>query len=176
MKTLEFLYQEKQIHFLLNPSDKNVMINATEMAKLFNKRTSNYLVNEKTKELIAKLELTRIPVNSNQKIIENRGHAGYYFNEILALDFAAWLDVDFKIWIYQKIRDIITQETKVVKSAVSVLTEKEVALKQMISQVNNSDNKEANDLLKAFSEYEEAKKNKTKAVSIFSKQISMSLS
>ena len=38
-KTLEFIYQEKQVHFLVNPTDKNVMINATEMANVFGKRT-----------------------------------------------------------------------------------------------------------------------------------------
>ena len=46
MKTLEFLYQETQIHFLFNPSDKNVMVNATEMAKIFGKRTKDFLANQ----------------------------------------------------------------------------------------------------------------------------------
>lgn len=106
-KALEFIYQDVQIHFLVNPLEKNVMINATEMAKAFDKRTSHYLANDKTKELISKLELTGKSVNSDFKVLENRGHMGYYFCELLAIDFATWLDVDFKIWVYQRIQDVI---------------------------------------------------------------------
>ncbi|WP_422105546.1 KilA-N domain-containing protein [Winogradskyella sp.] len=105
MKILEFIYQETQIHFALQ-NDGDVMINATEMAKAFNKRTSHYLANEKTKELIKELELTEKSANSDVKILENRGHLGYYFHELLALDFAAWLDIKFRVWIYKTIRDI----------------------------------------------------------------------
>jgi hypothetical protein len=36
VKPLEFSYDDKIIHFLMN--DDNVMVNATEMAKVFNKR------------------------------------------------------------------------------------------------------------------------------------------
>ena len=35
MNTLQFNYNNNEIHFLVNPTDKNVMINATEMAKVF---------------------------------------------------------------------------------------------------------------------------------------------
>jgi len=111
-KTLEYLYQEFEIHFTVHGPEKQVMVNATEMAKAFGKRTTNYLTNEKTKELILKLELTEIPVNSNYKVLKNKGHMGYYFCDILALDFAAWLDVDFRIWIYKKILDITMGEYK----------------------------------------------------------------
>ncbi len=117
------------------------MINATEMAKVFGKRTTNFLANDKTKELIGKLELTGKSVNSTPKIIENRGHMGYYFNEILALDFAAWLDVGFKIWMYKEIKDLITKETKLIKTAVSTLTEKKGALQKIVSTIQESDNR-----------------------------------
>lgn len=175
INTLEYVYREMEIHFLVNPNDKNVMINATEMAKVFGKRTTHYLENEKTKELISKLELTGKSVNSDYKVLENRGHMGYYFNEILALDFAAWLDVDFRIWIYRTIRDLLTQETKIVKTAVNTLKEKEEALQLIISNVRDNGNDEAKQLLNAISELELAKKGKTKAVSMFSRQMSMKL-
>ncbi|UOY07721.1 KilA-N domain-containing protein [Muricauda sp. SCSIO 64092] len=80
MKTFEFLYQETQIHFLFNPSDKNVMVNATEMAKIFGKRTKDFLANQSTKTLISELERTLISVHSEVKIVDNRGHMGIYFH------------------------------------------------------------------------------------------------
>ena len=42
MKALEFIYQDTEIAFLLG-TEKNVMVNATEMAKAFGKRTSDFL-------------------------------------------------------------------------------------------------------------------------------------
>lgn len=106
MKTLEFIYQETQIHFALQ-NEGEVMINATEMAKLFDKRTKDYLANQSTKDFIEALERTPISVRSDQKIIENRGHMGVWFCELLAIDFATWLDIDFKVWVYKRIQEIL---------------------------------------------------------------------
>ena len=174
-KTLEFIYQEKQVHFLVNPTDKNVMINATEMANVFGKRTTNYLANDKTKELISKLELTGKSVNSDFKVLENRGHMGYYFNEILALDFAAWLDVDFKIWIYKTIRDLLTKETKLIKASINEIKCAEIELSNAIETAKRTENKEAIAIIEAFQKCETAKNKKGKALRRFNKQISMDI-
>ncbi|MFA5296598.1 MAG: KilA-N domain-containing protein [Lutibacter sp.] len=139
---VEFLYQETQIHFLVNPNEKDVMINATEMAKLFEKRTGDYLANQTTKTLINELELTLISVNSNVKIIENRGQLGMYFCPILAIDFATWLDVKFKIWVYETIISIMFSKTKSVENAVSLKQQQEakkIALVEKATKENNKD-------------------------------------
>lgn len=106
-KTLEFIYQDMQIHFLVNPHNNNVMVNATEMAKAFDKRTKDYLANQSTKEFILALERTLNSVHSDVKILDNRGHMGIYFDRRLALDFAAWLDVDFRVWVFSTIDNIV---------------------------------------------------------------------
>lgn len=186
MKTLEFIYQEKEVHFLFNPNDKNVMINATEMANAFGKRTKDYLANSSTKTLIEAIERTLISVrseneltgksvNSEFKILDNRGHMGIYFCEDLALDFAMWLDVNFKLWVYKTIRDLLTKETKIVKTAVDYLSEKELALKKIVTEIQENGSSESKLLLNALSDFENAKKSKTKAFSMFSKQMSMDL-
>lgn len=56
MRTLEFIYQETEIHFLVNPMDKNVMVNATEMAKLFGKETRVFLKSDHAKAFIKAAE------------------------------------------------------------------------------------------------------------------------
>jgi hypothetical protein len=106
-KTLEFIYQETKIHFLINPSDNNVMVNATEMAKMFGKRTDHYLQNETTKQFIEALKVPDISGTLTTEIVENRGRNGIYFCELLAIDFATWLDVNFKVWVYQRIQEAI---------------------------------------------------------------------
>lgn len=175
MKTIEFDYKESAIQFIVNQNDKNVMINATEMANAFGKRTTNYLANDKTKELISKLELTGKSVNSDFKVLENRGHMGYYFNEILALDFAAWLDVEFKIWIYKTIRDLLTKETKIVKNSISQIKTAEQKLTEAIAKAKLEGHKEALAIIDALENRELAKKNKNKAMRTFTKQLKMHL-
>lgn len=107
MKALEFFYQDTQIHFLINPLDSNVMINATEMAKAFGKRTDHYLQNETTKQFIEALKVPDISGTLDTEIIENKGRNGIYFCELLAIDFATWLDVNFKVWVYKRIQEVI---------------------------------------------------------------------
>jgi len=107
MKTLEFIYQETQIHFLVNPLDKNVMVNATEMAKLFDRRTKDFLKTDHAKLFIQVAEQALKGARSEQKIIDNRGHVGIYFNKRLALKFAAWLSPEFEYWVYSTIDEIV---------------------------------------------------------------------
>jgi len=102
MKQLEFFYQEAQIHFLVHGTEKGVMINATEMAKAYGKRTGNYLANQSTVALVNALKRT----DKSARIIDNRGRNGIYFCEDLAIDFAMWLDVKFRVWVSKTIREI----------------------------------------------------------------------
>ena len=118
MKALEFIYQDTEIAFLLG-NDKDVMVNATEMAKAFGKRVDNYLRLDTTKALIEALkndiENTESETEksdfapshvSEQKVIYSTNKATY-FNRILALDFATWLDLKFRIWVFKTIEDIL---------------------------------------------------------------------
>lgn len=102
-QTLEFLYQGTQAHFLMNPSEKNVMVNATEMAKIFNKKTELFLKSDHAKKYI---EISKLQPNGG-RIIENRGRNGMYFNRKLALKFAAWLSPEFEFWVFDTMDKIL---------------------------------------------------------------------
>lgn len=122
-RTLDFIYQDVQIHFLVNPLEKNVMINATEMAKGFSKRIDVFLKADHTQNFIKELENYHASFppnggnendefppnggNSEFKIVVSKGHMGTYMCEPLALKFAAWLEPKFELWIYQRIQDVI---------------------------------------------------------------------
>lgn len=103
MKTLEFIYQENEIHFLVNPMDQHVMVNATEMAKLFDKKTELFLKSAHAKAFI---DVANLQPNGG-RIIENRGRNGIYFERKLALKFAAWLSPEFEYWVFSKLDEII---------------------------------------------------------------------
>ena len=107
MKTLEFLYQETEIHFLVNPLDKHVMVNATEMAKLFDKRVDHFTKTDHAKAFIKVMENNINQTPNGGRIIENRGRNGIYFDRRLALKFAAWLSPEFEYWIYSTIDTIV---------------------------------------------------------------------
>lgn len=115
MKTLEFIYEETQIHFLVNPLDKNVMVNATEMAKLFGKQIDNFTRLEGTQKFIAALLKSEnskfVPSDVREQLIEKdliySTNKATFMNRKLAIYFAFWIDVDFQIWIIDTIDEIV---------------------------------------------------------------------
>ncbi|WP_233882218.1 KilA-N domain-containing protein, partial [Tenacibaculum piscium] len=122
MKTTatEFIYQDTEIHFAFELGG-NVMVNATEMAKVFNRRVDFFLKTDQTKAFIKTLEFTPFGGNSvplkRDEIIQTRGVNGTYMHRILALKFAAWLDVEFELWLFSTIDELMFGEYRVQEKA-----------------------------------------------------------
>lgn len=87
------------------------MVNATEMAKIFDRRIDFFLKTDSTKDFISVLEFTPFGGNSAplkpEEIMKTRGSAGTYFHRILALKFAAWLSPEFEVWVYSTIEQLL---------------------------------------------------------------------
>lgn len=149
--TIDFLYQETEIHFLVNPNDKNVMVNATEMAKLFSKPVDNFIRLDGTKKFISsllKLENSQfVPSDVREQMQESdiiyATNKATFMNRKLALKFAAWLDVDFEVWLFSTIDEILFASNKKIASTVheSQLLEKEEKL--IKKRINEQENKDA---------------------------------
>lgn len=115
MKTLEFIYQENAIHFLVNPTDKNVMINATEMAKAFGKRVEDFRRLEGTQKFInallksenSKFAHADVREQITEKDVIYGTNKATFMHRKLAMYFAFWLDVYFQIWVIDTIDEII---------------------------------------------------------------------
>lgn len=107
MKPVEFPYQNQTIHFLLSSSDDNVMVNATEMAKIFDKRVDVFIKTDHAKIFIDRLLFPPNGVNKKQEEVIYTTNKATFMQRQLALKFAAWLDVDFEIWIYEIINKIL---------------------------------------------------------------------
>ena len=100
---LIFDYQGNSISFELTGND--VMINATEMVKLFpGKKINHFLSNQQTKDLVLQIESeTGIP--ASQLIVSLKGNTakynqGTWINEFIIFKFIEWLggsDINFKI-------------------------------------------------------------------------------
>jgi hypothetical protein len=117
MKSLNFTYNNQQIEFL--QGDNNIMVNATQMAKVFNKRIDFFLKSDNTKAFIKVLKFP--PYGGNLKplkdvdIIKSKGRLGTFMHRILALKFAAWLDPKFELWVFSTIDKIIFAQFQEIK-------------------------------------------------------------
>lgn len=165
MKSLEYLFQEAQIHFLVNGSDKQVMINATEMAKVFRKDTRVFLKKDHAKRFIEALKTRPNGPLLDEEIMSFHGRNGMYFCEELALKFAAWLDPEFELWVYSTIKEITFGNYKKhwdAHAAQEQAKEKMVEYREEL--LTNPSLEAASAYFEAERDFKEAKKDKTAAI------------
>lgn len=103
---INFDYKGSQISF---NKGKNVMINATEMAKPFGKRPAKWLELPSTKEFLTALTEVR---KSDIALIQTdkggiNGGGGTWMYEDVALEFARWLSPSFAIWCNDRLKELM---------------------------------------------------------------------
>lgn len=171
-KAVELIYEDIEIHNLFS-GEKNVMINATEMAKVFGKRIDVFLKSDHAKAFIKVLEFTPNGVNSNylkpDEIVKKNHRYGTYFHEILALKFASWLDPKFEVWVYSKIKEVLYGNAERAAEKISAVALQEAKIKKLRDEILENGSDDAKKLLAEESFLVEMKKSKNKAVSIFVK-------
>ena len=111
-----FEYEGQSISFEF--SDGNKMINATQMAKPFKKRVSNFLRLDETKRFIELLEIRYSDLSIGEdgtkkevlRVIKGgEPHLqGTWMEEKLALKFAAWLSQEFELWVYDRVQELLS--------------------------------------------------------------------
>lgn len=103
-----FNYKGNNITFQFGNGD--VMVNATEMAKHFGKLPNDYLRLPSVNELI-KAIARKSRTSENQLVKSVMGSpasgGGTWLHEDIALDFAQWLNVDFKLWCNDRIKELL---------------------------------------------------------------------
>jgi len=120
MITQVLKYNDQTVEFQFNK--QNVMVNATEMAKIFGKEVEPFMRNESTKNFISaclKTENSRflseeknqnfgfLNLESEEDLIISKQKSGTWMHRILALKFAAWLNPDFEVWVYSAIETLL---------------------------------------------------------------------
>jgi toxin-antitoxin system, toxin component, bro domain protein len=145
MNNQVYNYNGNNITFQLGNGD--VMINATEMAKAFNKRPIDYLRLPATRELIDAI-VRKSHKSENQLIMTKSGMpefgGGTWLDEDLALDFAQWLSVDFKLWCNDRIKELlktgvttISDEDEAIYNAMNILQKRLEASKQKVQMLES---------------------------------------
>lgn len=110
METKICVFEENQITFTLS-KDNKMMINATEMAKVFGRQVEAFMRNESTILFVheaLKSENSRfLGVEKEEDLIISRQKSGTFMHRILALKFAAWLSPKFEVWVYSTIENLL---------------------------------------------------------------------
>ena len=110
METKIISFEENNITFLLS-KDNGMMINATEMAKVFGKQVNEFMSNERTvlfiKECLNNGNSRYINISNQDELYRTNQKSGTFMHRILALKFAAWLSPKFELWIYSTIEKLL---------------------------------------------------------------------
>ena len=143
------------------------MVNATEMAKPFGKRSNDFLSSKSTKELIYSLSI-KTGISATDLVIVNQGgtNQGTWMHEDLALVFAQWLSPDFYLWCNDRIKELLTtgvttvsNDDEAIAYAMQVLNkrlEQAKAEKAILEQQNcllTNEIKESAPKVKVYNEY-----------------------
>jgi phage regulator Rha-like protein len=104
-----FLFNDKEVDFEI--TGDSIMVNATQMAKLFDKRMDNFTRTVETKDFIAECLKNAnkrfLNIETEEDLIVSVQKTGTWMHRILALKFAAWLDPAFELWVYMVIDDLL---------------------------------------------------------------------
>jgi hypothetical protein len=88
-----------------------MMINATEMAKIYSKEVARFMENDSTKKFIESCLKTRnssyLNIKSEEDLVVSKQKSGTYMHRVFALKFASWLNPDFELWVYSTIETIL---------------------------------------------------------------------
>jgi hypothetical protein len=94
-------------------------INATAIAKQFNKQPRDYLKSERTQEYMEAVK-TILLTEQNQLVIIKQGGSpeeqGTWLHPKLAVDFARWLSIKFAVWCDLQIEKILHLKTAPINS------------------------------------------------------------
>jgi hypothetical protein len=111
----KFVYGGSEVEFDLTGSE--IMINATEMGKIFGKRSVDFLKIDQTKEFILAIsESEDIHSEKVVKVVNGGKNSGTWMHRKLALKFAAWLNPRFELWVFDVIEKIMFGDTAKIKS------------------------------------------------------------
>lgn len=105
----KFKYDGEDIEF--NLGEKNLMVNATEMAKVFGKKVENFTRIETTElfiqECLKNANKRFLGIEKEEDLVVSKQKSGTWMHRILALKFAAWLNPAFELWVYCTIDQIL---------------------------------------------------------------------
>jgi phage antirepressor YoqD-like protein len=104
-----FTYQDKFPNSFKADSGR-IYVNATQMAKSFDKLPSTWLTLSSTTEFRSVLVREGKSLSMENQVMTTRGHYGAtWIEEPLAMEFARWLSPEFSDWCNERIKELATK-------------------------------------------------------------------
>lgn len=135
MEIIKFIYKNQEVDFLPSGKD-NLMVNATQMAKIFGTDVFQFTRIDDTKKFISACLKPQncglLGIKTEEDLIISKQKAGTWMHRVLALKFAAWLDPDFEVWVFSTIDKILLGHYREQKEATTekLRAEREVEMKK----------------------------------------------
>lgn len=113
-KPVKFNYEGKDIDF--KDQKGSVMMNATQMGKLFEKRPADWLRLQSTEEFLNELKISqnadmRSGLFEDEKpmvqVVNGGVNRGTWMHEDVAMEFSRWLHPKFAIWTNKHIKELL---------------------------------------------------------------------
>ena len=122
MNIQKFQFNDVEIEFDLRQG-KNMMVNATEMAKVFGETVEHFTRLDTTKKFIESClknpYMGFLGIENEGDLIISKQKSGTWMHEVLALKFAAWLNSDFDVWVFITIRNILYEFAHEIEDSIS---------------------------------------------------------
>lgn len=102
-----FSYEGNQVTF--KNENGVTYVNATQMGKRFGKTPKDYLRTQIADELTSALSSRlKCLVTDLVQVINGGNNRGTWMHEDVALDYAQWLSIDFRLWCNDRLKELIT--------------------------------------------------------------------
>jgi ribosomal protein L7/L12 len=116
MQIIERKFNKIDVLFL---QEKDIYLNATEIAKYFKKQPAHWLRNSETQKYISTLSKI-LNLEYSQLVLVKKGNfsngreQGTWIHKKLVILFARWLSPEFAVWCDGVIEEIISQKTEII--------------------------------------------------------------
>lgn len=139
MEVLKFNFNDTDVDFEFGNSS-TVMVNATQMAKIFNETIEHFTRLDKTQAFIqACLKNPKtgfISVETKEDLIISKQKSGTWMHRILALKFAAWLDPEFELWVYSTIDYILFNHYRMLEESLKCSAERKAKIETLEKELS----------------------------------------
>lgn len=145
MEIIKFEFKGQTVEF--EPTRSDVMVNATQMAKIFDKEVSGFLKTDTTKKFVeaycgtedipSQDEFT--PNGKLVKVISTGKNNGTWMDRRVALKFAAWLDPYFEVWVYKVIDELLFGEIKVLHESIVSSAKTRARIEELKKELNEDE-------------------------------------
>ena len=167
MATKTFSFEGHTISFDFD-SDEKVMVNATEMAKVYKKDVYNFLKQNGTKSYIEAYTQTCnyrfgdefSPNGKLVKVVRGGEHNGTWMERSVALKFAAWLNPHFEVWVYRTIDEIMFGDYDRLRKKMKEAGERKARIEKLREELQNDP--DADERIKTLFELESIDKKEAK--------------